>query len=65
MILNNENVSIRTLTILKHLGVSTLEELRNLELPKVGAIIKYYGLAGATITYTKKVNDEILTLLND
>ena len=64
MLLNNENVTIRTLTILKHLGVTNVEQLRVIQLPKVGEVVYYNPLAMIKIIYSNRVNQEILTILN-
>jgi hypothetical protein len=64
MELTNEFVTVRTLTVLKHLGITTLEQLREADLPLFGQIVYYCPLARIRIEYTKKVHKEILELLN-
>lgn len=59
MELSNEFITVRTLTILKALNVTTFEELKKLTLPEVGKIIKYLPLAGVKLVYTQKADEEI------
>jgi len=64
MTLDNSTVTVRTLTVLKHLGITTFEQLQKADLPLFGQIVYYCPLAKIRIEYTKKVHKEILELLN-
>lgn len=64
MILSNENITIGTLTVLKHLGITTYEQLKEFKPPKINELIYYNPLARIERRYTKKVDNEIKELLN-
>lgn len=64
MVLSNENVTVRTLTVLKYLGVTTYEELKNFIAPQINAVVYYNPIARIEVRYTKKVDSEVKELLN-
>lgn len=64
MTLNNENVTVRTLTVLKHLGITTFKELQSAVLPSIGQMVYYNFLLNIDIRYSQRVANEINELLN-
>ncbi len=63
MTLSNEDLTVRTITVLRCLKVTTLEELKALELPTIGTRVYFSPLAMIQIFYTQRVEDEIKDFL--
>lgn len=59
MLLSNEFLTVRTMTVLRCLNVTTLEQLKALTLPTIGTRVYFSPLAMIQIFYTQKVEDEI------
>ncbi len=57
------DLTVRTKTVLKHLNIDTLEQLRGASLPKVGEMVYYNFLAHTSLYFTSKVNEEIQQFL--
>ncbi len=59
------DLTVRTTTVLKHLGISTLDELKQAKLPEVGAVVFRVAVANVTVVYTTKVQTEINLILTN
>lgn len=53
------DLTVRTTTVLKHLGITTLDELKQAKLPEVGAVVFQVPIANVRLIYTNKVQAEI------
>ncbi len=63
MQLSNEDLTVRTITVLRCLKVTTLEELKALTLPTIGTRVYFSPLALIQIFYTERVDTEIKEFL--
>jgi hypothetical protein len=63
MLLSNEFLTVRTLTVLRCLNVTTVEQLKALTLPTIGTRVFFSPLAMIKIFYTTKVDTEIKDFL--
>jgi hypothetical protein len=65
-LLSNEFLTVRTMNVLRHLNIDTLEQLRALELPTVGTEWTYYlPVQSFKVVYTQRVEDEIKEFLEN
>ncbi len=56
--MTNQELTIRTMTVLNILNIVTLEQLKEAELPKVNTVLTNSIFRGIII-YTKRVDDEL------
>lgn len=62
MKLSNEQLTVRTLTTLRHLKIETVEELKSAILPSVGTVINRCIISG-NFVYSQRVDTEIRAYL--
>ena len=58
------NLTVRSKTVLDILGIETVEQLCNTELPEIGTVLRR-DLFFNSIRYTRKVDEELKQLIND
>jgi len=65
-LLSNEFLTVRTMNVLRHLNIDTLEQLKALELPTIGTEWVYYlPMQSFKVVYTQRVEDEIKEFLEN
>jgi hypothetical protein len=64
MAIDNYIFTIRTLKVLNHLGIKTMDELKTFKLPNIGDIVFKQTTLKLEVRYTQKIDNEIKTFLN-
>lgn len=59
-----EDLTVRSKTVLDILGIETVEQLCNTQLPEIGTVLKTYMFFDS-IRYTRKVDEELRQIIND